>query len=193
MAPVGNPEDDYFRFVRTPRYNEIVCFRTVPHTTAIRSATRQNRWPEADFPRYYRAARTFVDRSTYLEAPRVSSRPSFQKRQRNRGGLRDGVMADATTTQGCPPAPLVDVFWQFSAAKPFVRRSTSNAGMEEWSVPVRLRPTQQRCPTCLGRCTNTRGSLCPICNGLGEIPTPPQIQAEVARKGSGIRERPARR
>ncbi len=59
---------DLFLLERAARYNRIVSFRTVPHLTAIRCATRQSR--------------TLADRSTYLEAPRVSSRPSFQKRQK---------------------------------------------------------------------------------------------------------------
>ncbi len=58
---------------------------------------------------------------------------------------------------------------------------------------MRLIPTLQPCPMCHGRCTNTRGSLCPMCNGVGEIPNPAHVRAEVDRKSEVVRERPARR
>lgn len=34
---------------------------------------------------------------------------------------------------------------------------------------LHLLPTLQRCPMCLGRGTNSRGSLCSVCHGNGEI------------------------
>jgi len=53
--------------------------------------------------------------------------------------------------------------------------------------------THERCPTCLGRGTNNRGALCPMCNGLGEVPKPPCMQLDVGPKRDSVRERPARR
>ncbi len=52
--------------------------------------------------------------------------------------------------------------------------------------------TQERCPICLGRGTNTRGSLCPMCNGMGEIPKPARLQAVADPEGDIVRERKAR-
>lgn len=63
-------------------YNEVVSFRTVPHLTAIRCATRQDRGPTFLLLTTVTPLDTFADRSTNLEAPHVSSRPSFQKRQK---------------------------------------------------------------------------------------------------------------
>jgi len=56
-------------------------------------------------------------------------------------------------------------------------------------------PTHQRCPLCMGRGTNTRGSLCTMCNGMGEIPIPTRIQpAEtLPSKAQSGRERPVRK
>ncbi len=47
-------------------------------------------------------------------------------------------------------------------------------------------PTNERCPVCMGRGTNTRGSLCRECNGIGEIPkrvAPDHKPAEDAQDG----------
>lgn len=42
--------------------------------------------------------------------------------------------------------------------------------------------THDRCPTCLGRGTNNRGALCPMCNGIGEMPKPPRVPLEAAEE-----------
>lgn len=52
-------------------------------------------------------------------------------------------------------------------------------------------PTQTRCPACIGQGTNSRGSLCTLCHGLGEIPVPPAAEGTAAKE-LGARERPRR-
>jgi hypothetical protein len=44
---------------------------------------------------------------------------------------------------------------------------------------------------CIGRGTNTRGSLCTMCNGIGEIPVRTQPEAVEPKRHNG-RERPVR-
>lgn len=52
--------------------------------------------------------------------------------------------------------------------------------------------SQERCPTCLGRGTNSRGSLCPMCNGMGEVAKPAYLRADSDRERDIVRERPVR-
>jgi hypothetical protein len=61
------------------KLSSFALFRTSPRCAA---QPDRNRRPESDFLHYCRPARTFADCSTQLEAPLVSSRPSFQKRQK---------------------------------------------------------------------------------------------------------------
>jgi len=53
--------------------------------------------------------------------------------------------------------------------------------------------TQERCPICLGRGTNSRGSLCPLCHGVGEIAKPAYMRADSDRERDMVRERPVSR
>lgn len=54
-------------------------------------------------------------------------------------------------------------------------------------------PTHQRCPKCVGRGTDTRGSLCVMCHGIGEIATLPRVQEGIGAKSDASREPPTRK
>ena len=69
----------------------------------------------------------------------------------------------------------------------FLRRVCNNRVMTFYQMP-----THQRCPQCMGRGTNSRGSLCSLCNGIGEVPIParmPDAQVVPPKRQSGS-ERP---
>src|SRR5690242_3571157 len=66
-------------------------------------------------------------------------------------------------TQPVYPAPA-------RAQEKICRKTLLSANaVQQWIMSFHRSPTSQRCPVCMGRGTNTRGSLCPMCNGIGEI------------------------
>ncbi len=66
--------------------------------------------------------------------------------------------------------------------------------VQQYSMFLHQLPTHQRCPVCVGRGTNTRGSLCSRCNGTGEIAIVQTVKLEAdTPKVYSARERLMRR
>jgi hypothetical protein len=89
------------------------------------------------------------------------------------------------------PKPLDSIFTTFRNQHP---RCSFPLTCNKQSMRQHKMPMNKRCPMCVGRGTNARGSLCSQCNGSGEIPMPALIQPEAVAPGSpSLVERPARR